>query len=131
MKNDLVIDTLTIGRDYFLKDPEGITKDEMRIELTKLGYDLESKANERVFSYVMASNFFVSKQNNNSNLSKQYLGLDSYFSLLDYEELKEARESAKQANKHANWALYLTVGFSIASIIVTVICTYWQIHASK
>lgn len=131
MKNDLVIDTLTIGRDNFLNEPEGITKIELINRLTKLGYDLSKESNKRVFDYVIAATFFVTKNNNNSNYSNYSLSLDSYFNLLDYEELREARESAKQANKHANWALYLTVGFSIASIIVTVICTYWQINAGK
>jgi hypothetical protein len=131
MKNDLVIDALTIGRDSFLSNPKGITKAKLIEELTKHGHDLNLDINIKNLAYVMTTSFFLIPNNNNIEGSGYSIKLEAYFNLLEFEELREARESAKQANKHANWALYLTVGFSIASIIVAVICTHWQITAGK
>ena len=61
--------------------------------------------------------------NYNDNSIKYVLSLDSRFKYIDYVELKEAREMSRQANMNANKALY----FAVATIIISIILTLWQI----
>jgi len=58
--------------------------------------------------------------------NKYILNYDSRFKYIDYIELKEAREMSRRANKNANRALW----FAVATIIISIILTFWQITSS-
>ena len=48
--------------------------------------------------------------------TKLYIGLNSYFMLMQYEEMMEARREALEAVKWARWALYISIAAIIAQI---------------
>jgi hypothetical protein len=52
---------------------------------------------------------------------RRHMGIDAYFQLLEYEELKHALESSKEAKRHANTALWVSVALGTISILVAII----------
>lgn len=53
--------------------------------------------------------------------------LDAYFNLLEYEELKQARESSKSASKLALWA----IGIAIVTLLTSIGFSTWGIFTCR
>ena len=54
------------------------------------------------------------------------LSTDSYFKLIEYTELKEARKASESARKFSSWA----IGISIGAIIISSVFAFVQLNSS-
>ena len=49
-----------------------------------------------------------------------YMSLDAYLGLLDYEELQQARNDAREAKKDAKHAIWAAIGLGVLQLITSV-----------
>lgn len=116
MKKDIIVETLRFGKEATTNHPKGLLKDEIKSHLKKLGFELND-GELLEFDLVFDSGF---KQYMPTE-GRYILGVDSYFTLLEYDELEEARKSSKAANRWAITALAISIITVIISIVFSVI----------
>ncbi len=106
---DLYIALIRYGRDHL---KEGVDRDQAKQYLIEKGYSFDDGDRQflftRLFNDTFVSQGFIG--------SKGFLLLSSYFNLLEYEELNEARQQAKDAKKMAIIAIFISAFLALASI---------------
>lgn len=116
MKNDIIVEILKYGRSKKPGREMGFTRDELKSHLKDLGFKMDYEDDQTTniifdscfLPYVPTKGLYVMKA-------------DAYFTLLEYEELEEARASSKQANI---WAI---VALSV-SVIATGLSVFFSIR---
>jgi len=131
-QENIYIDALEFGVRN-LKD--GISYNVLKNHLEKKGYNIEGKF-AKYFRTWFYSTFFNDPQtkdairalSGDSSISgyieesqydkdKSPLMAEGYFNLMDYKELEEARESSRQAQKTAKWAIIIAGLLAFISIL--------------
>ena len=112
---DIIVDILKYGKLKKPENPNGFTRIELNDHLKKLGYKLDHE--EVQVLDVAISNCFIL---NVPSEGRYIMKAEGYFTLLEYEELAEARASSKQANCWAIIALSVTLITSGVSIGLSV-----------
>lgn len=140
-QQNIYIDTLEYGVRN-LKD--GISNNDLEKHLKEKGYNIDGKFG-KYFKTWFYSTFFNDPQtkkairalSGDTSISvyieeSQYdkdpspLMAEGYFNLMDYKELEEARESSKQAQKTAKWAIIIAGILAGASIILQILFPFIQ-----
>jgi hypothetical protein len=122
-KDDLYIASLKYGKNNLM---DGVTCVGLIKHLDELGYQFETTGDKtRLLSKIFTSIFewpHAAKSPGSivsDNLTICYMKFDAYFSLLEHEELQDARQSAKTAKYIA-----------IIAIGISIIATLFSIHFS-
>ena len=119
-RENLHVAILRFGED---KLENGVTFDELRQHLQDLGFTVDQEYLVLLF-YHSYEAIEPSGRGGSEAISKSgvraMLTADSYFRLIDYIELKEARESSQSARRYARYAMILTAVLAAASILITV-----------
>lgn len=116
MKTDIIIEIINFGRQNLIGINNGVTVDDINNHLISKGLiqnDLNDKARVNIF----IGQIFTATGANDGRIM---LKVESCFAILEYDELNEARRSAKSANC---WALTALV----VSIISTFISIYFNV----
>lgn len=108
---DIVVEILKYGKLKKPENPNGFTRGQLNDHLKKLGYKLDHE--EAQVLDVTISNCFIL---NAPSEGRYIMKAEGYFTLLEYEELAEARASSRQANHWAIIALCVTLITSGISI---------------
>ena len=115
-KDDVYIAILKYAKDNL---DNGATFTDVKKYLKQLGYSFEPQPFQDLFSRVFSDpsghNYVMPL---NVNIQKFIMGIEAYFQLLEYEELKEARQSSKNAMWIAIVAIIISAGLAFASIIL-------------
>jgi len=109
-KEDHYIATLKYGKEK-LEKGEGVTRAEFINDMENRGYNSEKYKTGDTFTEIFKIN--VGMHNHSTRF---LMGMEAYFNLLEYEELKEARQSSKTATYFAFTAIcisIITLGVSI------------------
>ena len=138
MKEDIYIRILKLGKEKGLR---GLSRDEFRDFIHKNGYltnDELKKIKESPKEYSgeikekssLISGLFNEVFNTPSWLEddKQKMSIDSYFKLLEYEELVDARKTAKSARRFSVVAIVISL---VAIFVSSGIAIYQTIVPSK
>jgi hypothetical protein len=86
----------------------------------KDGLNLTQEENEILLNANKKVDKLFIRQKNDKGTPGHHLSVNSTFQLLEYEELKEARKSAKQARTYA----FIAIGISVILAIVQMIISY-------
>jgi UDP-N-acetylmuramyl pentapeptide phosphotransferase/UDP-N-acetylglucosamine-1-phosphate transferase len=119
--DDIIIEILKYGKSKKPDSEMGFTMKNMYEHLKSKGFRMDHEE-ETVLNMMISSCFLL----NVLSTGQYVMKAEGYFKLLEYQELFEARESSKQANK---WAL-IALSVSIAATIFSVIFSLIQINSS-
>ena len=118
--DDLYIALLRYGKDHL---GESHTPEDLFEVMKDLGFDSPYLSSIEYFRLLFWESFEALDRNVSSLKSSVWvLSVDSYFRLLEYEELNEARRSSTRALRWARAAMALSGLLAIASIIINVAC---------
>lgn len=120
-KDDLYIAILKHGRDTL---DTGITPKVLAERLEKDGYNLNPDRNFYTRLFRDAFEFDEDIRYDPDRLGR--LKMESYFRLLEHEELNEARQSSRDAQKKAVIAIWI----SILAMVITIIFSILQFFSS-
>lgn len=124
---NIYIDILKIGSENF----QGFTKVELEEKLKEKGYDFSANSDyEKILVSIFYDAFVVPGHGNASMQNKNVLKMDAYFNYLEYVELQEARQSAKEAKSLSIKALWISAILAGASILLSIISICFQINGS-
>ena len=116
----------------------GVTHDELKEYLTKIGWDVDSTMKD-YYSHWFFTHFFHNyiynnlKNNtsaltshmqdvvNQAKVAKLPLTSEAFELYQDFEKLKQAKIDTKKAQKTANWAIGISIGVGLAQIILQII----------
>ena len=118
MKNNIVTEILRYGRTKKPGREMGFTREELKSHLASIGFKMDYE-DDQTTNIIFDSCFMMNVPQKGQYVMKA----NAYFTLLEYEELEEARASSKQANVWAIVALTVSIigtlcsiGFSIKQI---------------
>jgi len=120
MKTDIIIEIINFGRQNLIGNNNGMTVDEINNHLIRKGL-IQDNLNDKAKVNMFIGQIFTSTGVNDGTLM---LKVESCFAILEYDELNEARRSAKSANCWALTAL-------IVSIISTFISIYFLVTPTE
>ncbi len=111
MTDDLIVEILKYGKTKKPGKEQGFVMNDIVNHLKGLGFkmDLEETTTLNV---IMGRCFMI----NIPSTGQYVMTADGYFTLLEYQELQEARESSKSANKWAVIALTISIVATLSSI---------------
>ena len=118
--DDLFIAVLKYGKQHL---HEWVTSEDVKNHLKERGFDFEDKVIEILFEDALGQTFAFFKKKGED--LKYRMNMDSYFQLLEYEELHDARDSAAVAKKLALFAIMV----SIAAMFISGYMSYKQMNA--
>ena len=110
-KDDFVIKMLKYGAEDLSSGGDGITVNDLKEKLEKDGYSFKEPKGNFKLGYILKHAFKQLRSD-----GKHCLQIESYFNLLEYIELKEARQSSKRAM----WAAIIAIALSFCSFIVSI-----------
>ncbi len=117
MKKDIYIEAIEYGKKR-LGGKRMTTKIDLKAHLESKGFIIpDSNFLSSIFLDIFGTQFMRNKSLSND---PSYLNSDAYFKLLDYEELKHARESSEQAKRMAIIAITISGLLALFSILLTV-----------
>ncbi len=120
--DDIVIAALSFAKKRSL-DGNSFSHSDLKEHLTKMGF----KTDGEHAHFIAELNNEMHPKSWNSSKVNSFISLDAYLGLLDYEELQQARQDAKDAKKTASIAIWLniisTVLAAIIGILQLVSCT--------
>ena len=120
MKTDIIIEIINFGRQNLIGINNGVTSEEIHNHLISKGL-LQNNFNDKVKLNILIGQIFT---DTGENVGRMMLKVESCFAIIEYDELNEARRSAKSANY---WALTALV----VSIISTFISIYFNVVQLK
>lgn len=98
--------------------PEGFTHSQIEQKIGKAGDQYLS----RIMSHNPNNDYIIMLSTGGMNSEgKMALSFSGHVALLEYEQLQQARESARDAKKTATWAIRISIAAFIASIIFSII----------
>lgn len=115
---DIYISAMRYGCDNL---NTGVTIDEVREHLKAKGFVFDSVEEGQRFSYIFNNVYSGPTGKGFRSEQKCYITIESYFKLLEYEELSHARESSKSAARHATLAIWIASLSFICSFITSLI----------
>lgn len=144
MGKDIYISILELGKDKglsgvtgkdiyeYLKRKKHITCNELRLFITPESTDegKEAAKKQRKISRILEDVFRPHSGIEATDVEERVMTMDSYFKLLEHQELVEARENARDARKEAAKASKLSlivIILAIVAIVVSAGFTCWQI----
>ncbi len=135
-QQNIYIDALEYGVNNL---KEGISYNDLEKHLKEKGYNIKGKF-AKYFKTWFYSTFFNNPQTKKAiralsgdtsisgyieesqyDKDKSPLMAEGYFNLMDYKELEEARESSRQAQKTAKWAIIIAGILAGASIMLQIL----------
>jgi hypothetical protein len=118
MTDNIIVEILKYGRIKKPGKEMGFTRDDLKLHLKNLGFKMDYEDDQT--TNIIFDNCFTL---NVPQKGQYVMRADAYFTLLEYEELEEARASSKQANIWAIVALgasilgtIFAIGFSLKQI---------------
>ena len=108
MRTDIIVEILRYGKTKKPGKELGFVFDDISTYLKGLGFTMDL-GDIHTLNIILDSCFILSQ-------GLYVMKADGYFSLLEYEELEEARESSKHANKWATIALIVSIVATVCSI---------------
>jgi hypothetical protein len=127
-KEDYFIELLKFGKDIGIK---GITLSQALDWAGEKGYiDRNNTDDNELFAEVVDECFNKTPRTNASAANLYILKTESYFYLIDYQELQEARQASLDANRNAKDAhdtAKIAIYISIAALILSAAISIWQI----
>ena len=116
-EKDIYIEVINFGKERLRKKikTRNIDLDE---HLKSIGFDVPNgNFLDTIFLDVFGT---LHMRDNHLPSQPAYLNSDSYFKLLDYEELKQARKSSKEAKTMAFWAICISGVLALFSILLNI-----------
>ncbi len=113
---DIVIAALSFAKKRSLEG-NPFSHSDLIDHLTKMGF----KTNGEHANFISELNNEMHPKSWNSTKVNSFISLDAYLGLLDYEELQQARQDAKDAKKTANIAIWLNIISTILAAIIGIL----------
>lgn len=118
--DDLVISMLRYGKQHLV---EGVTYQSTDAHLKQLNYEYEGERFKYLFFKVFDA---IDEDDRSRNFAyhieqktKQAIKIDSYFNLLEHDELSSARGASRNATIFAGFAIFISVAAFAYSIVST------------
>lgn len=115
---EIIVEILRYGKTKKPNNPDGFKMNDIVDHLKNIGFKMDNE-DFHTLNIILSKCFIV----NVPKEGRYLMNAEGYFTLLEYEELEDARESSKQANKWAIIALtvsiistLISIGFSIKQI---------------
>jgi hypothetical protein len=116
-KTDIVIVTLEFAREKFLKG-EFIDRGDLQNFLVQNNHIHPNEVNDGLIRSLFDQIFGYQDTTSPQFAFKRIMSLESYLGLLDYEDLKQARQDSQEAREEANQALFWTkVSLLLATLV--------------
>jgi hypothetical protein len=111
MTENIIVEILKYGRSKKPGKEKGFTREDLKLHLKNLGFKMDYE-DDQTTNIIFDNCFMLNVPQKGQYIMKA----DTYFTLLEYEELEEARASSKQANKWAIVALCVSILGTMFSI---------------
>jgi hypothetical protein len=115
MTSNIIVEILKYGREKKPGKEMGFTRDNLKTHLKNLGFKMDYEDDQT--TNIIFDNCFMS---NVPGKGLYVMKADGYFTLLEYEELEEARASSKQANVWAIVALSVSIVGTLLSMALSI-----------